>query len=226
MTLSQPFKMYGLQRSGTNLMHWLARRNFLLYSAERGRPWKHGPLKRFPDTDKDGKDVRLIICVKDVYAWLVSLHKWVDLPGDNITLRRFGLKRGMLFPEFLRHPCAGSEGPAAHWSKQNQQYLEAVEQYPELTFLVQAHELLGAQAQLKVLKRMSEAWKLKPKNGKYRTEHHQMSARGHPLTRPARYEKYTNKTYLQHYTAADLELVNSQLSQDLMQTLELPLEHK
>ena len=39
-----PFKVFGLQRTGTNLMVALLTRNFVVRSLEIGAEWKHGPL--------------------------------------------------------------------------------------------------------------------------------------------------------------------------------------
>ncbi len=39
-----PFKVFGLRRTGTNLMVALLTRNFFVHSLEIGAEWNHGPV--------------------------------------------------------------------------------------------------------------------------------------------------------------------------------------
>lgn len=65
-------KIFGLERTCTNYLHWLLRNNYydleLLQLYEGG--WKHGLPHNLSE------DTKTILCVKHPYAWMVSLYKW------------------------------------------------------------------------------------------------------------------------------------------------------
>ena len=61
-----PFKLFGLQRSGTNLMQLLMLSNFQVRSMERSLEWKHGRV-RDAHRRVDGIPLRLdSLCQKPI----------------------------------------------------------------------------------------------------------------------------------------------------------------
>lgn len=82
--MNPEFKLFGLQRSCTNIVRHLLVQNFHVRSVEEGWEWKHGPVK---DIVSAKPKVFLAHCVRDPYAWLVSSYRWYArvacLPGDS-----------------------------------------------------------------------------------------------------------------------------------------------
>ncbi len=65
-----PFKVFGPQRTGTNLMVALLTRNFFVHSLEIGAEPKHGPVEKV-ERQWNGTPARFVLCVKNPYAWLL-----------------------------------------------------------------------------------------------------------------------------------------------------------
>src|SRR4051812_23752277 len=70
-----PVKIFGLQRTGTNLAAALLSRNFQVKLIEHGTEWKHG---RVGDASRtwNGSPVGFVLCVRNPYSWLVSCYRY------------------------------------------------------------------------------------------------------------------------------------------------------
>lgn len=209
MTL--PFRLYGLQRSCTSLMGYLALQNFDLEAREEV-DFRHWFANHYP-LDVDGFPLRAIVCVKNPYAWLDSMQRWCMSP---ITRRYLRLQLGLPLAEFLRHPCGDAIGPAAHWSTMIEHWVSLRDRHPSTTFLVQAEELYDTNGQRQVMRRLAKAWKLQPWDKKLFTESRKMAARFEATDKPMDVGYYEEQRYLDRFTDADLALVNEQLRVQLM----------
>lgn len=88
-------KMWGLQRTCTNVVAWLLEHN-LDVEVEHGvgDRWKHGPAKDLPDVSGH------IVCVKNPFAWVVSMRAYVSMPLPGLlSLWNVGNQQ---YLEFLR----------------------------------------------------------------------------------------------------------------------------
>jgi len=112
-------KQYGLHRSGTNFLRVILEQNYwvTVHSNEGG--WKHGPYEL---VQRLGRELHCLLCVKDPYAWLVSLHRYRHPEND------------VAFSEFVRSPLriVGPDGdsraiekpnPARLWIDQHEHWL-------------------------------------------------------------------------------------------------------
>ena len=120
--MTQPeLKQYGLHRSGTNFLRVILQENYHVTVLTTEGGWKHG---RFELVQKLGHELDCLLCVKNPYSWLVSLHRYRHPEND------------MLFPQFVRSEIrvVGQEAPddaivSANpirlWSEMNQHWLGA-----------------------------------------------------------------------------------------------------
>ena len=113
-----PFKVFGLQRTGTNLMVALLTRNFHVHSLEIGAEWKHGPVEQ-PDRTWNNTPARFVLCVKDPYAWLVSCFRYFreSVDADSTVAPQFVGNPSMSFDEFVMTPSYEFASPVHRWNQ-------------------------------------------------------------------------------------------------------------
>ena len=97
----------------------------------------------------------------------------------------------------------------AHW-------LGFCDQYPATTFMVWAEQLYSIEGQREVLARLATAWSLAYQEVEVCTEKQKMCASFEPSPEVMDTSFYTECKYLAEFSAADLELINSQLDPALM----------
>ncbi len=97
MTMPE-IKQFGLHRSGTNFLRVILQENYHVTVLSNEGGWKHGP---YEVPTRLGRELDCMICVKNPYAWLVSLHRYRHPEKD------------LAFPEFVRSPInvVGPGGP-------------------------------------------------------------------------------------------------------------------
>jgi hypothetical protein len=105
-------KVIGLQRSGTNYLNGLVKRNFLNFQLVPHRVlWKHDFAENVPPEFPD--DALVVLIHKSPYSWVESLSrnakdlwKYHDLKGDGVqVLIRRGNYEGMRVPADLERLC-------------------------------------------------------------------------------------------------------------------------
>lgn len=93
-------KVFGLKRSGTNLVEFLLERNYvnvtLSRNAESG--WKH-TFNRVQWLY--GSQLPSVFVVKDVFAWLVSVWKWENKTAKQSVYGYNEAGKGALFTDFV-----------------------------------------------------------------------------------------------------------------------------
>lgn len=79
-------KVFGIQRTGTNYLARLINKNLIIDDTPvllEDPGWKHGPIQRNPDIDKEKKfksNNKAVILIKNPYTWYTSIQKWIK-PG-------------------------------------------------------------------------------------------------------------------------------------------------
>src|SRR5205085_704151 len=119
-----PFKLFGLQRTGTNLMQLLLGRNFNTISCESGTEWKHGKVAD-PARTLHGELLRFILCVKNPYAWLDSCYRYFQRSwrADRTVAPQFKSNPTMSFPDFVRSATYNFQSPVHRWNEMNRHWL-------------------------------------------------------------------------------------------------------
>lgn len=115
-------KIHGLQRSGTNYVSDLINRNIknskVLVNIGG---WKHGP---YCAPWVLGREVNVVIVVKDPYAWLKSMYDWwknTDIGPDlnQIDFSTF-IRNKAIFEEAAGNPCLyRASNPVQYWNNMN-----------------------------------------------------------------------------------------------------------
>lgn len=213
---SVPVKMFGLQRSCTNLTLKLLTTNLDVRSTEKGTEWKHGFCKQFP-RKHDGDDVKLMVCLKDPYAWLFSMYRMCSKGLDpKHTLKRSGFKRAWTFSDFLRNPHYSLDTPMHRWMSLYDHWVGLHEQYPQDVFLIRSDSLQTADGQAAMVTTIAEALGLQvPDTIKTFDKYIGICMR--PKAHNQARSWYNGKEYLKEYTVEDLEHVSSIIPDDFME---------
>ena len=222
--LMKEIKLYGLQRTFTNYLKFLLEKNYdcKVFASIGG--WKHG-FYNLPDSL--GKELDVVICTKNPYAWLPSLHRYLkdffegDLPVFSKWLRSplvlfaYGLFNKGKIDYYIR-----SANPVQHWNNMN---------YHWSTIQLQSHKLITsryedilADAELEV-EGMSEILEIQRKSKKFIDEERVFGKGDDAITliEKKKFNKkyYLEKKYLEKYDKKDIEFVEQQLSPVVMKRL-------
>jgi len=161
-TSAIPFKLYGLQRTCTNLVRRLLLDNYHTRSLEDQLEWKHA---RITSAGRlfDGEALRLVICAREPLAWLPSCFAYFrqHRRADGTICPAFG--RDWTFDDFCRREHYGWPHPIARWNELYAHYLAVIAQRPDQCALVRAEDLLSAEAQRSELGRVAQRFGLAPK---------------------------------------------------------------
>jgi hypothetical protein len=206
-----PFKVIGLQRTGTNLMVALLARNFHVHSLEIGAEWKHGPVEQ-PDRQWNNTPARFVLCVKNPYAWLTSCFRYfrVATGADSTVAPQFVRDPAMPFEEFVLTPSYEFASPMHRWNQMYKLWLTTLPM--ERTVVVRHEDQL--KDQIEVLAEAQQKLGLTPL-GRLQgiAERVDVEARlGAPMDRGY----YLEREYLSSFSPALLECVNTVLDAQLM----------
>jgi hypothetical protein len=207
-----PFKIFGLQRTGTNLMSALLSKNFFARSIERWTEWKHGQATQAVGQWK-GEVLRYVICVRNPYAWLLACHRYFQkAAGRDPTLPpQFQQNPSMSFEQFVTGPCYESPDPVHRWNSLYHNWLASLPQ--RQTSIAKQEDQLSDQAA--VLQRLELELELPRREQHFRgiSRRVDIIPRYHEPLRP---EYYQNREYMAEYEPSILEHVNGQLDRDLL----------
>ena len=216
-----PFKIVGLQRTGTNLMRALLERNFLArYLDEASTGWKHGPL-RSPNGVWDGVAARFILCVKNPYAWAVSCYRYFcrDRGADVTICPHFIRKPPETFEEFARSQHYSWPTPFHRWNQMNRLWLSTLP-YDRRAAVRQEDQLTD---QLGVLRSVERVLGLKRRHPNFDVITRVVDTDARILG-PFESEYYLKRTYLEHYRPGLLREVSGMLDRKLMSELNYDIE--
>lgn len=222
-----PFKVFGLQRTCTNLTVHLLTKNYRVVPTESGGQWKHGCVRHFP-WQQDGEPVRVIICVKHPLAWLDSFYRWCK--GNALPDGRFndgGLIKAkfiptMSFAGFLRMPCYEHATPIDRWNAMNQHWL-GLSADPQAVQIVRSEEYYDIAGQRRVLRRLERAFGLERSRERILGQHRRVSANGRVKRVPMAFDYYTQEHYLESYSPFLLQFVRERVDLQLLEQLRYTL---
>ena len=78
--MKKDLKMFGLKRTGTNWLLQLLGMNYHLKWFINDGGWKHGPYRV---KELLGRHMDSVVLIKDIYSWLVSMHRYRGLWGKE-----------------------------------------------------------------------------------------------------------------------------------------------
>lgn len=207
-----PFKMFGLHRTGTNLMVALLMRNFSVHSLEIGAEWKHGPVE---DPDRCWHDQlwRFLLCVRDPYAWALSCYRYFRRAnGSDATVApQFQSDPSMTFEEFLLTPTYSFDSPLHRWNQMNQLWFDTLPR--DRTVLVRHEDLLHDQ--IAVLQEIECALRLKRRAIQLQATDEKIDVNASPVG-PFNRDYYLDREYMLEYPVSMLLYMQSVLNPALM----------
>lgn len=234
VVLGSSVKLYGLHRSGTNLMQHLLQTNFrtsVMVNSYQDDPsnkecwcqvddekkvpvpaWKHGQPPLNTKTMAPYQCPHLVM-VRHPLSWLVSFHKWHIQHGGPSQ-----------FTDWLREPRAGAQHPMRWWETMTRMWiLLCACTGPSL--VVKYEEILDLESQRSVLEDIRDHMHfsvrgedVQPTLEFVRPDQELRERENQTAEQRAEYEK--NKEYLSAYSADDLQFVHNKLPNDLCQILE------
>jgi hypothetical protein len=187
-------------------------------SLEKGLEWKHGFISpEHRNWRHDGEPVRLIICIKNPYAWLVSCYNYFveNYHADGTVDRAF--KMSWDFENFVKSPSYDFKSPVDRWNTLLRHWLEFPENM-EFTEIVLHESLLDESGQRRELRRIEKNQSLLRRKAKLlgisRRVDTEMRMRD-----PFNKAYYAKKRYFAYYSNEALEFVNSSIDMDLLNAL-------
>lgn len=228
-------KQFGLHRSGTNFLRVILQENYHVSVLADEGGWKHGP---YEVPERLGRELDCVICVKNPYAWLVSLHKYRHPEKD------------LPFADFVRSPIhvVGPDGPdraidkpnpVRLWVEMNEHWL-SVKLQSHSQFVFPYEKVLAAPREsiqelvttLKLERRVPIAHQLKKMVGAAVVEPEFFIPSRHLNHLPDQYKKrnlahgstfdpgqYTRQDFLKAFTPDLLDFVNGNLQPGLVTRL-------
>lgn len=233
-------KVFGIQRSGTNFLSILLQENYQVrVLVTTGGP-KHDhyqvPLHM-------GMELKSVVCTKNPYAWLASIHKYctehnlqdTPLPMKEFVCNRFVIRRtlvGAHIDEFFRYTTTRAANPVQYWNNYNFHWLRQADSIGVPYVILQYEKLLSdtksymeALANLLELERIDGEFYIPQKRlkgwGDAPTKNN--ATEDEPFTRK---QYFLDKQYLDLFDKEDIEFINSQLDNEVMNALSYEKEHK
>lgn len=213
-----PFKVFGLQRTGTNLMVALMTRNFHVHSLEMGAEWKHGPVRRTERIWNDSP-ARFVLCVRNPYAWLYSCYRYFRRANgsDRTVAPQFKRDPSVSFEEFVVTPTYTFATPVHRW---NEMYARWLRELPEdRTAVVRQDDQL--ERQMSVLESVEAKLGVARKSPDLHPIDRRVDVGAHLHGSFERDQKYyVNREYMAEYSPTLLEKVNQLLDPQMLNTFD------
>lgn len=198
--VKKDLKMFGLKRTGTNWLLQLLGKNYYLNWFINNGGWKHG---RYRVKELLGRDMDCIVMVKDLYSWLVSMHRYRGMWG------------GGDFGEFVK------DGQfVEHWNLMNRHWLETSKAFPKpfKMVIVRYEDLLENPE--KECGRIASEIGLTKKLKNFVVETHRMGRNGKPEAQHfLRKPYYLRKKYMDGYTTGMINTVKKLADKNLAKEL-------
>ncbi len=200
----EKYKLFGLQRTCTNVVLWLIKNNFQnIESVEVGGSWKHSLVVR-----ELGLPIAILICTKDLYAWLPSCYNYFVGAKDQTNCINF--QKHWEFNKFIRMPHYSWANPIRRYVEMNAYYMKWVQDHPERAIVMRSEDLLTNEDQAKQVKVLEEkfGWKLK---GEIEWVEKRVNNNCTLHENVLNFNYYKNKEYMNMYLEADIEFVRQEL---------------
>ena len=221
-----PFKVFGLQRTCTNLVQRAVLDNFQAELLGQHREWKHGPIGRVASAERQGQLARVMVCVRSPYAWLVSCYKYFHRVAalDPAVCPHF--RRGT-FAEFVRSRHYEWPSPVERWNEMNAHWGGFVRESLQRAAVVRAEDLQGAEDQIRQLARLEASLLLPRRIDETTGEARPLAAVTrrvnieYQLTKAEMdFDYYREERFFAEYDSDLLHFVNLRLDWSLMQEFE------
>lgn len=184
-------KMFGLQRTCTNVVLKGLKANFFVTSRERGREWKHGKIGR------SGEDISVIVCCfREPLAWLVSMYRW-SFSGDRDSCPHF--RKGWSFADFLANQHYDWPAPLDRWNAINRHYLEWLQEHPQCGIAVRGEDMMSPDDARRQYLRIGEHFSLRRRDGHVRVFKRRVNNSQVLQRRSMDFDYYTQRRYLAEY---------------------------
>ncbi|MDR3402004.1 MAG: hypothetical protein P4L99_05850 [Chthoniobacter sp.] len=202
------FKLFGLQRTATNLMKCGLVANYQVKSSERGREWKHGRIKR---SAKDGLDI--VVCTRHPLAWLDAMFRFSKRSNDYDGCEHFD--KDWSFPTFCTSPHYKWQVPLLRWNEMNRHYYDWVTANPKQGILVRSEDLLGTHEQAEQFTRVGSHFGWERKDTIVHTYRRAVRHAGPTLGSPMNWDYYKNEEYMNVYPDELLDCLTTQIDREL-----------
>lgn len=184
-------KMFGLQRTCTNVVLKGLKANFFVTSRERGREWKHGLIGR------SGDEIPIIVCCfREPLAWLVSMYRW-SFSGDRDGCPHF--RKGWSFVDFLANRHYDWPTPLDRWNAINRHYLEWLQANPERGIAVRSEDMMSLDDARQQYLRIGEHFSLRRRGGHVHVFKRRLNNSQVLQRRSMDFDYYTQRRYLAEY---------------------------
>jgi hypothetical protein len=205
-------KMFGLQRTCTNVVLKGLKANFFIASRERGREWKHGKIGR------SGQDIPAIVCCfREPLAWLLSMYHW-SFSGDQHGCSHF--RKGWSFGQFLARQHYEWPTPLDRWNALNRHYLEWLHAHPNEGIAVRSEDMMSQDDARKQYLRIGEHFGLRHRSQHIRVFQRRVNNTQVLLRRPRDFGYYGQRRYLDQYSGESLAAVAANSDPWLLEQLD------
>jgi hypothetical protein len=204
-------KMFGLQRTGTNVVLKGLKANFYIRSVEHGREWKHGPVK------KSGEEVQcLVFCFREPFAWLASMYRF-SFTGAGGGCPHF--RRSWSFSKFLRSPHYQWDTPLDRWNEMNRHYLDWIAAHPDRGIAVRCEDMLSPEQAAQQYLRIGQHFGLARLSSVVHTFRRRITPTQRIAKRPMNFDYYRERRYLAMYSAQELAEVRARVDPEVVARL-------
>jgi hypothetical protein len=204
-------KMFGLQRTCTNVVLKGLKANFLVASREKGREWKHGRIGR------SGDDVPIIVCCfREPLAWLASMYRW-SFSGDKNGCPHF--QTGWSFSEFLASPHYDWPTPLDRWNEMNRHYLDWLKANPTRGIAIRSEDMMSPEDARREYMRIGEKFGLRRRSTQLHVFKRRVNNSQALMRRPMDFDYYTERRYLAQYPEDVRSGVQRSVARDVAEQL-------
>jgi hypothetical protein len=184
-------KMFGLQRTCTNVVLTGLKAKFFIASRERGREWKHGPMGRA------GDDTPVIVCsFREPLASLVSMDRW-SFSSDRDGCPHF--RKGWSFAEFLANRHYDWPTPLDRWNEINRHYLEWVQAHLQRGIALRSEDMMSPDDARRQYLRIGDHFFLRQRGDHVHVFKRRVNNSQALLQQPMNFDDYTQRRYLAEY---------------------------
>jgi hypothetical protein len=211
MEASPTLKMFGLQRTCTNVVLKGLKANFHVQSVEHGREWKHGPVK------KSGEEVQcLVFCFREPLAWLVSMYRF-SFTGAGHGCPHF--RPSWSFSKFLVSPHYQWETPLDRWNDMNRHYLEWIAAHPQRGIAVRCEDMMSPEQAAQQYLRIGQHFGLVRRAEVVHTFRRRITPTQRIAKRAMNFDYYRERRYLAMYEPQELANVRSRVDPEVVARL-------
>jgi len=185
-------KMFGLQRTCTNVVLKGLLTNFFVVSCEQGREWKHGKI------GPSGEDIQAIVCCfREPLAWLVSMYRW-SFSDDLHGCPHFD--KSWSFAEFLVNRHYDWPNPLSRWNEINRHYLEWLHAHPKRGIAVRSEDMMSIESACQQYLRIGAHFSLWLRSDRVHVFTNRVDNTQALTPSPMNYGYYMQRQYLAEYT--------------------------